>query len=304
MSKIQNRQYDDQMMQNLQKLASVSKYLFIAGFLIVVLIGLIILSQGVMEIDYSIQVTIIILTLIGFLIFGIALLISKKTKKAKNEVAGIYAKALLANIMDQLDSYDRSAYIARYYINQDLGFPGFNHHGFAGDYVRGVLHGVPLEFSEFELQTRYETRDNDGEKEVNYKTEFYGVMIVCRHELSLSDGITISQYKIYEDAYKTDDEDFNKDFSIKCSNEQDAKLALSSYYIEALKELSIKKGKRFAIRFLQDGTLLLVIRDMNLFEMGDTKNTAELVAKLESEINDFVEMVDVLTIPAQRYPTY
>ena len=55
-------------------------------------------------------------------------------------------------------------------------------------------------------------------------------MIVSKHEFSLSNGLTISQYKVYEDAYKTDDDDFNRDFSIKCSNEEDVKVVLTVQY--------------------------------------------------------------------------
>ena len=75
-------------------------------------------------------------------------------------------------------------------------------------------------------------------------------------------------------------------FSVRCTSEQDAKLVLTPDYMQKLLELSAERGKRFAIRFLQDGTLLLVIKDMNLFEMGKSENTVQLVEKLEKEMED------------------
>lgn len=68
--------------------------------------------------------------------------------------------------------------------------------------------------------------------------------------------------------------------------------------------MSAERGNRFAVRFLQDGTLLLVIKDLNLFEMGKSENTAQLVEKLEKEMADFANIIDALALPAQKLNSF
>ena len=68
--------------------------------------------------------------------------------------------------------------------------------------------------------------------------------------------------------------------------------------------MSAERGNRFVVRFLQDGTLLLVIKDLNLFEMGKSENTAQLVEKLEKEMADFANIIDALALPAQKVADY
>ena len=207
---------------------------------------------------------------------------------------------MLGRVMDRLDTFDHGKHIDKYYLNQDFGFPKYDCTGFCGDYVRGVLRGVPMEFCEFELQEKHVTEDKDGDTDVSYETVFYGVIVVCRHNLALSDAVMATQFKTYENAYNADSEAFYNAFSVRCTSEQDAKLALTPDYMQKLLELSAERGKRFAIRFLQDGTLLLVIKDMNLFEMGKSENTVQLVEKLEKEMEDFINILDTLALPAQK----
>ena len=157
-----------------------------------------------------------------------------------------------------------------------------------------------MEFCEFELQEKHVTEDKDGDTDVSYETVFYGVIVVCRHNLALSDSVTATQFKTYENAYKADSEAFYDTFSVRCTSEQDAALAFTPDYMQKLLELSAERDNRFAVRFLKDGTLLLVIKDMNLFEMGKSENTAQLVEKLEKEMEDFINILDTLALPAQK----
>lgn len=43
-----------------------------------------------------------------------------------------------------------------------------------------------------------------------------------------------------------------------------------------------------------------MIKDMNLFEMGKSENTAQLVEKLEKEMVAFTNILDTLALPAQK----
>lgn len=297
-----NTQLDDQKMENLRKRTKLSKYIMIAGGVCFGIIVLIFLASGetTLGTDRPEGVAVILFGLAGFALLFAGLVVKQKAGAAQKQIANNYARIVLDRLMDRLDTFDHGKHIDKYYLNQDFGFPRYDCTGFCGDYVRGVLRGVPMEFCEFELQEEHVTKDSDGDTDVSYETVFYGVIVVCRHNLALSDAVVATQFKTYENAYKADSEAFYDTFSVRCTSEQDAALALTPDYRQKLLELSAERGNRFAVRFLQDGTLLLVIKDMNLFEMGKCANTAQLVEKLEKEMADFTNILDALALPAQK----
>lgn len=298
-----NTQLDDQKMENLRKRTKLSKYIMIAGGVCLgIVVLMILLNGGTLSLNFKTPTGVVAIILIigGFALLFTGLRVKQKAGEAQKHIANNYARSVLGRVMDRLDTFDHGKHIDKYYLNQDFGFPEYDCTGFCGDYVRGVLRGVPMEFCEFELQEKHVTEDKDGDTDVSYETVFYGVIVVCRHNLALSDAVMATQFKTYENAYNADSEAFYNAFSVRCTSEQDAKLALTPDYMQKLLELSAERGKRFAIRFLQDGTLLLVIKDMNLFEMGKSENTVQLVEKLEKEMEDFINILDTLALPAQK----
>ena len=299
---LQNTQLDDQKMENLRKRIKLSKYIMIAGGVCFGIVAVIFLASGKTTLgsDSPEGLAAILLGLAGFVLLFTGLAFKQKAGAAQKQIANNYARIVLDRLMDRLDTFDHGKHVDKYYLNQDFGFPRYDCTGFCGDYVRGVLRGVPMEFCEFELQEEYVTEDSDGDTDVSYETVFYGIIVVCRHGLALSDAVTATQFKTYENAYKADSEAFYNAFSVRCKSEQDAALALTPDYRQKLLELSAERGNRFAVRFLQDGTLLLVIKDMNLFEMGKSENTAQLVEKLEKEMVAFTNILDALALPAQK----
>ena len=298
-----NTQLDDQKMENLRKRTKLAKYMMIAGGVCLGIVVLMILRNGgTLSLNFKTPTGVVAIILIigGFALLFAGIAFKQKVGEAQKHIANNYAQSVLGRVMDRLDTFDHDKHIDKYYLNQDFGFPNYDCTGFCGDYVRGVLRGVPMEFCEFELQEEHVTEDSDGDKDVSYETVFYGVIVVCRHNLALSDAVVATQFKTYENAYNADSEAFYNAFSVRCTSEQDAELALTPDYMQKLLELSAERGKRFAIRFLQDGTLLLVIKDMNLFEMGKSENTVQLVEKLEKEMEDFINILDTLALPAQK----
>ena len=300
---LQNTQLDDQKMENLRKRTKLSKYIMIAGGVCLgIVVLMILLNGGTLSLNFKTPTGVVAIILIigGFALLFTGLVVKQKAGEAQKHIANNYAQSVLGRVMDRLDTFDHGKHVDKYYLNQDFGFPEYDCTGFCGDYVRGVLRGVPMEFCEFELQEEHVTEDKDGDTDVSYKTVFYGIIVVCRHGLALSDAVVATQFKTYENAYKADSEAFYDTFSVRCTSEQDAALAFTPGYRQKLLELSAERGNRFAVRFLQDGTLLLVIKDMNLFEMGKSENTAQLVEKLEKEMADFTNILDKLAIPAQK----
>ena len=72
-----------------------------------------------------------------------------------------------------------------------------------------------------------------------------------------------------------------------------------STLLETLLRLTAEKGRIFGMRFLSDGTLLLTLRGWDLFEVGDSTNTAELSEKLEREVMELGDLLEALEIPRE-----
>ena len=194
-----NTQLDDQKMENLRKRTKLSKYIMIAGGVCFGIMAIIFLASGktTLGTDSPEGLAAILLALAGFVLLVAGLVVKQKAGEAQKHIANNYARSVLGRVMDRLDTFDHGKHIDRYYLNQDFGFPKYDCTGFCGDYVRGVLRGVPMEFCEFELQEEHVTEDNDGDTDVSYETVFYGVIVVCRHNLALSDAVMATQFKTY-----------------------------------------------------------------------------------------------------------
>ena len=229
-----NTQLDDQKMENLRKRTKLSKYIMIAGGVCFGIVAIIFLASGktTLGTDSPEGLAAILLALAGFVLLFTGLRVKQKVGEAQKHIANNYASSVLGRVMDRLDTFDHGKHIDRYYLNQDFGFPKYDCTGFCGDYVRGVLRGVPMEFCEFELQEKHVTEDKDGDTDVSYETVFYGVIVVCRHNLALSDAVMATQFKTYENAYNADSEAFYNAFSVRCTSEQDAELALAPDYMQ------------------------------------------------------------------------
>ena len=195
-----NTQLDDQKMENLRKRTKLAKYMMIAGGVCLGIVVLMILRNGgTLSLNFKTPTGVVAIILIigGFALLFAGIAFKQKVGEAQKHIANNYAQSVLGRVMDRLDTFDHDKHIDKYYLNQDFGFPNYDCTGFCGDYVRGVLRGVPMEFCEFELQEEHVTEDSDGDKDVSYETVFYGVIVVCRHNLALSDAVVATQFKTY-----------------------------------------------------------------------------------------------------------
>ena len=297
-TRVKVEQTDDQKLRILQKRMKLSNFLLIAaGVCIALLVLLLIIGTEKLNLPGSITIVLVVL---GLALFLGGEFLKKSVGERLKHVANQHAMTVLERVMDHIEEYDQSKHIERKYMRQDLGFPDYQKYGFCGDYVKGVLHGIPLEFSEFELQEEHVREDSDGETDRSYQTIFYGVMVVCRHALPISDAVTVTHFKTYEDGYMTGNEAFDHVYSVRCGQKQDADIVLTPEYMQSLLRISAEKGRRFGVCFTQDGTLLFAIKDMNLFETGKVVNAVQLEEKLTSELAELAHIIDVLALPAQR----
>ncbi len=219
----------------------------------------------------------------------------------EKKIATRYTPEILEQVMDRFEDYWPKGTVGNGFINNyEYGFPYYERVGDTTDYVRGVLHGIPLKFCEFCLEKQETTKDSDGEETTSWSRVFGGTIFILRHNLKLNGDILITQYVNYLDGVKMESQIFNEMYSVRADDEHDAFYLLTPQYMLSLMELSEKcGGKRIAIRFQQDGRLFLIVRGMNNFEIGDTTSTVELKEKFRDQMEHVAYILETLEVPTE-----
>ncbi len=293
-------QATDQRLEQLRRRARRMEQMMYAGVLMFVGSGVMVVAdEMLLHWDIAIFLCLLLAPLGIIMVMG-SLLGGWLVSRAEKKVTAAYAPAVLARVMDRLDWYDHREQIDRNYLDANFGFPYYDRVDKHGDYVRGVFRGIPLEFGEFGLEEGEWVRDSDGEEHKQYVTVFAGILVVCHHGLLLGSDVAVTQYSTPRDRRMTGDPGFDDAFSLLEGDERDVELAFPPHYRAQLTQLSMERGKKFALRFRRDGKLLIVLRGWDLFELGESKNTGELMDKLERELMDFGDVLTILGSPARE----
>ena len=290
---------EDGRLRGFNKLRKAGKYMIIGGIVSFV-IGVILLMLAEELVWWWMEDIVFVFFMFGGIaaaVLGLAIrsLIGHVAKK----VAVNYTPEALREVLDRLDSYRHGAGINDSYIcSSSAGLPFYDEISGKKDYVKGVLRGIPVEFSEFSLIKEEEERDEDGEIKVTRTKVFSGTLVVLKHGLELRQDITITQIsKNLFGGIKTESEKFNKRFSIKCGDGHDVFYLLTPHYMEKLNGLSDSYGKIFCITFLTGGDLILILSGRNYFEADGVSSVSELVQKIRNEMNELGDIIDRLLIP-------
>ncbi len=222
------------------------------------------------------------------------------TGRIEKKIAVRYTPEILEQEMDKLEKYVPDGSVGNGFIdNYEYGFPSYDRIGSTSDYVSGVLHGIPMEFCEFSLEKKERSTDSNGDTTVDWVRVFDGTIFVLRHNLKLNSDILITQYVNFLNGTKTESQVFNEMYSVLGDDGHDIFYVLTPPYMMKLMELSEKCGKCFAIRFQHDGTLLLVVRGMNNFEIGETTSTVELKEKFREQLDYIAYILETLEVPTE-----
>ena len=95
---------------------------------------------------------------------------------------------------------------------------------------------------------------------------------------------------------KTGNGDFDKVYSVNSEDEQDVLAALTPSRVEGMVRLAEEMGNRVSLRFLKEGRLLVVVRDMDLFEAGENTSTDQLVASIEAGMEELGHVLDLIEV--------
>ena len=213
-------------------------------------------------------------------------------KKKQKDLSLHYTPEVLEAVLDRLELYDHRGSVDHGYLWEDFSFPRREWVSPCADHVKGVLKGMPLEFSEFSFQYETVERDKDGKIKREVHTSFTGMMVVCRHGFRLENKVTLTQISPFSPALKTESEEFNRAWSVKEESGHDAFYILTPHCMEKLMALSRDKWMKMGIQFQPGGTLLIVMQDVDFFEAEESKSADELKEKLKNELLDLADTME------------
>ena len=144
----------------------------VAGMLLAAVAALI--HQFVTELPIPLVVVLAIVTSI-FIVVGV--LGSLWVKKKQKDLSLHYTPKVLEAVLDRVDLYDHRGSVDHGYLWEDFSFPRREWVGPCGDHVKGVLKGMPIEFSEFCFQYETVERDKDGKTTREVHTSFSGCFL-------------------------------------------------------------------------------------------------------------------------------
>ena len=126
---------------------------------------------------------------------------------------------------------------------------------------------------------------------------FSGLIAICKHDKELACDVTVTQITRYIGSTKTESEDFNKAFSTRAESDLELFRLLTPQYMERLMQASGGRRDLLSLCFKKDGTLYLVIRNLDLFEANGASSTEELQKHIEGEVHLLGDILETLQIP-------
>lgn len=286
----------DRQLAKLARVKRVASFLFRTGLFLLVAVGVTMIVCYVIGAEYPMPIIFIAAGVMFACLFGGMIVGSVSGNKAK-QIAVEHTPIVLKQVMDKLESYEAHGGVGWEFLDEELGLPSYDRIGGCGDHVKGVIRGIPIEFNEFYLEEERTERDEDGDTRTYYSTVFSGLIAICKHDKELACDVTVSQITRYIGSTKTESEDFNKAFSTRAESDLELFRLLTPQYMERLMQASGGRRGLLSLCFKKDGTLYLVIRNLDLFEANGASSTEELQKHIEGEVHLLGDILETLQIP-------
>ncbi len=275
----------------LATLNKISSKMFLIGLICMGVCAVVAVAGGMFDITYnSAFIAVLACATIIFLFVGV--IVFSKVDNRQKQLALQYIPGVLSEAMDKLEKYDQTGSVDQGYMWEDFAFGSRDRIGKCGDYVKGILRGMPVEFCEFEIQCEHSTTDSEGRRIKEVSTSFSGLMAVCRHGLRLSNNVTMTQFSRYFKEIKTESIEFTRAWSVKEDSGHAAFLVLTPQFMEKLMATVREKRMRMGLQFRADGVLLIVLKRVDFFEVDEAKKVDELKEKIRKEIKDLGDIME------------
>lgn len=270
---------------------------------VVMVIGIIIMVIGIFGVNIPMVVA-------GLLIAIVAGAIRNSSKKSlKKQISDNLVQSALEDVFDNVvyEPFGKmpSSRIGEAGIMIPESFDGSE----GSDYIKASYKGLPVEMSDITLTETTEFYNEDSNMyEQNEKPVFKGQWLICDFGKELVADVRLATRTRMDRALKkatiaTENEEFNRRFTVCSDNEQEAFYILTPHMMEYIIGMADKGGGDVYMSFLRNGRLHIAVRTgRDFFEMGKgSADAAQLRRKFIGEIRYFTDLIDELRLTDTIY---
>ena len=170
------------------------------------------------------------------------------------------------------------------------------------DHIKAVYKGLNIEFCDIVLVQEEDIYNEEMQVWENKKREvFKGQWMICDLGRELPAQVSLAprsgfQRLIRTDTIKTENEVFDKHFTVRSGDGERVFHILTPHTIEYILSAAEMSGGKLYMSFLKDGKIHIVVEsDRDFFEIGGGSKDADRIReKIKSQIRWFTDMLDEL----------
>lgn len=275
-----------------------------------VLLGKIIKAVGTIMAVGCFMIGMIPMALVGALIIFIGGKIQDSgSTTIKKQLGNHLIRGVLEEVFQNV-TYDPFGHIPWNYVKESYMMFPFQIDNIQGsDYVKGTYKGLQVELSDLTFLEEVPDMDEEtGIQRTNEREVFKGQWLVCDFGKELSAEVQLATRTRFERlmktaTIKTENEEFNKKFSVRSAVEEEAFYILTPHMQEYILQMAGKAGGNVYMSFLRNGKLHLAVgTGRDSFELGKSKVDAEqLRQKFVGELRWFTDLIDELQLVDTLY---
>lgn len=289
---------DEQLTQELRSHNSASKA---AG--IVMVIGIILMIIGII----GFMIPLIVAGLVIAIIAGVIRNGRKST--IKKQLSDNLVKSALEDVFDNVVYEPFKAMPSSLVWESDMMLPVSFNTVEGSDHIKASYKGLDIEMGDVSLVDSGEIYNDETQMyEKVESTVFRGQWLVCDFGRELVSDVKLAARSradraLKKASIKTENEEFNKRFTIVSDNEQEAFYILTPHMMEYIMSMADKGGGEVYMSFLRKGKLHIAVKtNRDFFEMGSGfPDAAALRRKFTGEIRYFTDLIDELKLTDTIY---
>lgn len=289
---------DEQLTQELKSHNSASKA---AG--IVMVIGIILMIIGII----GFMIPLIVAGLVIAIIAGVIRNGRKST--IKKQLSDNLVKSALEDVFDNVIYEPFKAMPSSLVWESDMMLPVSFNTVEGSDHIKASYKGLDIEMGDVSLVDSGEIYNDETQMyEKVESTVFRGQWLVCDFGRELVSDVKLAARSradraLKKASIKTENEEFNKRFTIVSDNEQEAFYILTPHMMEYIMSMADKGGGEVYMSFLRKGKLHIAVKtNRDFFEMGSgSPDAAALRRKFTGEIRYFTDLIDELKLTDTIY---
>ena len=246
----------------------------------------------------------------GLLIAIIAGVIRNGRKSTiKKQLSDNLVKSALEDVFDNVIYEPFKAMPSSLVWESDMMLPVSFNTVEGSDHIKASYKGLDIEMGDVSLVDSGEIYNDETQMyEKVESTVFRGQWLVCDFGRELVSDVKLAARSradraLKKASIKTENEEFNKRFTIVSDNEQEAFYILTPHMMEYIMSMADKGGGEVYMSFLRKGKLHIAVKtNRDFFEMGSgSPDAAALRRKFTGEIRYFTDLIDELKLTDTIY---